>query len=226
MFPSTAPARVRVKICGVTHPDDAAVAVALGADALGLNFYPGSPRCLDPALDAGWLRDLAGTVSRVAVLVNPARAEIDRLLAENLVDSVQLHGDESPEFCQSLAGANVPFAKALRVRGEESLRLAGSFHTAWLVLDAYDPQAYGGTGQTADWTLAARVVREGLAAGFRVILSGGLHPGNVAQAIAQVRPFAVDVASGVEKSGDRRRKDPARMEAFFSEIRAADGRQS
>ena len=214
--------RVRVKICGLTHPEDAAEAVALGADALGLNFYPGSPRCLDPVRDAGWLRELAGVVPRVAVLVNPARTEIDRLLAENLVDSVQLHGDEDPEFCRLLAGAGVPFAKALRVRGEETLRMAGSFHTGWLVLDAFDPQAYGGTGKTADWTLAARCVREGKANGYEVVLSGGLHPGNVVRAVELVRPFAVDVASGVEKSGDRRRKDRSRMEAFLSEVRSAE----
>ena len=194
--------------------------MALGAAALGLNFYPGSPRFLDRVRDGGWLRDLAGVVPRVAVLVNPARADIDRLLAENLVDSVQLHGDEDAEFCRVLADENGLFAKALRVRGEESLRLAADFHTRWIVLDAFDPKAYGGTGQTIDWTLAARCVCEGAVGGYRIILSGGLHPGNVAQAVARVRPFAVDVASGVEKTGDRRRKDQARMEAFFSAVRS------
>lgn len=222
MFPPTEPGRVRVKICGVTHPDDAEFALALGADALGLNFYPGSPRCLDPVRDAGWLRALAGTVQRVAVLVNAPRAEIDRLLGDGLVDFVQLHGDEDVAFCEALAAAGVPFAKALRVRGEESLRAAGTFGTPWIVLDAFEPGAYGGTGRTVDWTLAARCVREGAPAGRRVILSGGLRPENVASAIREVRPFGVDVASGVEKTHDRRRKDPARLEAFFSEIRTAE----
>ena len=222
MFLSTTLTRVRVKICGVTHPDDAAAAVALGVDALGVNFYPGSPRCLDPARDAGWLRELAGIVPRVAVLVNPTRAEIGRLLADNLADSVQLHGDEDPAFCRELAAEKIPFAKALRVRDEKSLRPAGSFYTDWVLLDAFDPQAYGGTGRTADWTLATRAVREGKKAGHRIILSGGLGPGNVAQAIARVQPFAVDVASGVEKTGDRRRKDHARMDAFFSEVRSLE----
>ena len=106
------------------------------------------------------------------------------------------------------------------MRGAESLGLAGSFHTRWLVLDAFDPKTYGGTGQTTDWELAARCVREGEQGGYEVILSGGLHPGNVAQAIQRVRPFAVDVASGVEKAGDRRRKDQGRMAAFFSAIRS------
>ena len=117
MFPLSEPGRVRVKICGVTHPDDAEAAVALGADALGLNFYPGSPRCLDPARDATWLQALAGTVRRVAVVVNAPRAEIDRLLGDDLVDAVQLHGDEDAAFCQDLAADGIPFAKALRVRG-------------------------------------------------------------------------------------------------------------
>ncbi len=217
-----APVRVRVKICGVTHPDDAAAAVTLGVDALGLNFYAGSPRCLDRGRDAGWLRELAGVVQRVAVLVNPERVEIDRLLADDLVDAVQLHGDEDAEFCRSLAEAGIPFAKALRVRGAESLRFAGEFHTRWLVLDAYDPKAYGGTGRTTDWTLAARCVSLNEAGGCKVILSGGLHPGNVAEALRRVRPFAVDVASGVEKPEDRRRKDLGRMERFFSGIRSAN----
>ena len=223
MFAPATTGRLRVKICGVTHPDDAAAAVSLGADALGLNFYPGSPRCLDPARDAGWLRALAGAVRRVAVVVNAPREEIDRLLGDGLVDAVQLHGDEDRAFCRTLAKAGVPFAKALRVRGEESIRAAGTFGTPWIVLDAFDPQAYGGTGQTADWTLAARCARAGEAAGWQVILSGGLRPENVAAAIRTVRPFGVDVASGVEKAHDRRRKDTAKMEAFFSEIRAAEG---
>ena len=223
MFPVSEPGRMRVKICGVTHPDDAAEAVSLGADALGLNFYPGSPRCLDPMRDAGWLRSLAGTVQRVAVVVNAPRTEIDRLLGDGLVDAVQLHGDEDPAFCRSLASAGIPFAKALRVRGEESVRAAGTFGTSWIVLDAFEPGVYGGTGRTADWNLAARCVQEGEASGWGVILSGGLRPENVAEAIREVRPAGVDVASGVEKTQDRRRKDPARLRAFFAEIRAAEG---
>ena len=222
MFLSPIPGRVRVKICGVTHPDDAATAVTLGADALGLNFYPGSPRCLDVKGDGAWVRKLAGIVPRVGVLVNPPREDIDRLFAGGLVDAVQLHGDEDAEFCRALAEAGVPFAKALRVRGEESLGTAGSFHTPWIVLDAYDPQTYGGTGRTIDWTLAARAVREGEAGGYKVVLSGGLHPGNVAGAIREVRPCAVDVASGVEKKEDRRRKDPARLAAFLAEVRSSE----
>ena len=213
---------MRVKICGVTHPDDAELAVALGADALGLNFYPGSPRCLDAARDADWLRALAGVVRRVAVVVNAPRTEIDRLLGDGLVDAVQLHGDEDTAFCGALAAAGVPFAKALRVRGEEDLRSAGTFGTPWIVLDAYDPHAYGGTGQTTDWMLAARAVREGVTGGWQVILSGGLRPENVADAVRLVRPFGVDVASGVEKKDDRRRKNPARLRAFFSEVRAVE----
>lgn len=222
MFLTTEPDRVRVKICGVTHPDDAEAAVALGADALGLNFYPGSPRCLDATRDADWLRSLAGAVRRVAVVVNAPHTEIDRLLGDGLVDAVQLHGDEDTAFCRRLAEAGIPFAKALRVRDEQSIEAAGTFGTPWIVLDAYNPRAYGGTGQTSDWTLAARCVRESAAAGWHVILSGGLHPGNVASAIRQVRPFGVDVASGVEKTDDRRRKDRDRLQAFLSEIRAAE----
>ena len=222
MFSPSDTGCIRVKICGVTHPDDAHDAVALGADALGLNFYPGSPRCLDSARDAGWLRALAGEVRRVAVVVNASRGQIDRLLGEDLVDAVQLHGDEDPAFCRALAEAGISFVKALRARNQDDLRAVGTFGTPWIVLDAYDPRAYGGTGKTADWTLAASCVRDGVAGGWKVILSGGLRPENVAEAIHQIRPAGVDVASGVEKTGDPRRKDPARMRAFFSEIRAAE----
>ncbi len=156
------------------------------------------------------------------MVVNAPRAEIDRLLGDGLVDAVQLHGDEDAAFCQDLVEAGIPFAKALRVRGEDDLRAVGTFGTPWIVLDAYDPRAYGGTGKTADWTLAASCARAGTAGGWKVILSGGLRPENVAEAIRLVRPFGVDVASGVEKTDDRRRKDPARLQAFFSGIRAAE----
>ncbi len=223
-LPSKPDSRLRVKICGVTHPDDADLATALGADALGLNFYPGSPRCLDPARDADWLRALAGTVRRVAVVVNAPHTQIERLFGDGLVDAVQLHGDEDPAFCGALAAERIPFSKALRVRGEKDLRTAGTFGTSWIVLDAYDPHAYGGTGRTTDWTLAARAVREGVVGGWRVILPGGVPPGNVAEASRFVRPSGVDVASGIEKTDDRRRKDPAKLRAFFSEVRAAEAK--
>ena len=219
---AAAPPRTRVKVCGLTHPDDAARAVALGADALGLNFHPGSPRCLDLGRDAAWLRALPAGVRRVAVLVNPAKDDIRRLLDEGLADAVQLHGDEDEAFCAALAQEGIPFGKAIRVRDADSLRCPERFHTADLVLDAFRAGVYGGTGHTLDWTLAADFAAAERALGRRTILSGGLHPGNVAEAIRQVRPFGVDVASGVEGTAGPRRKDTARLRDFLAAIRAAD----
>ena len=210
--------RTRVKICGVTHPEDAALAVALGADALGLNFYPKSVRCLSMERDGDWLRELPCGVSRIAVVVNATRGEIDRLFKAGLVDAVQLHGDEDAAFCLALRREGVPFIKAIRVRDEAVLERSAGFGTEDLLIDAYHPGAYGGTGQPVDWRLAAK-----FAARYpRMILAGGLHPGNVAEAIREVRPHAVDVASGVERSGEPRRKDAGKLKEFFAAIQAAD----
>ena len=221
IFPEDAPgaaARTRVKICGITHPEDAALAVELGADALGLNFYPGSPRCLDVERDGAWLRELPRRVGRVAVVVNASRGEIARLLDAVLVDAVQLHGDEDEAFCQALHADGVPFIRAIRARAEAVLRGAERFGTPFLLIDAYHPKAYGGTGQAVDWTLAAE-----FAARYpQAILAGGLRPENVADAVRQVRPYAVDVASGVERKGESRRKDAGKMREFLAAVRGVD----
>jgi phosphoribosylanthranilate isomerase len=215
-FPDGTP-RPFVKICGLTHPADAELALELGADALGLNFYPKSPRCLDLARDSGWLRALPGATRKIAVLVNPSRPEIDRLLGEGLADAIQLHGDEDEAFCFSLAKSGVPFIKALRLRDESVLAAGANYHTAYLLLDAYQPGAYGGTGKQADWLLAARFAASQRPA-RRTLLSGGLSAENVAEAIRQVRPDGIDVASGVEGAAGPRRKDAGRLRDFFSAI--------
>ncbi len=219
LFPAT-PAdhpRTRIKICGLTHPDDAALAVELGADALGLNFYARSPRCLSLEHDAAWLRELPAGVVRVAVVVNASLAEIERLMGEGIVDAAQLHGDEDEAFCRSLAAARIPFIKAIRVRDETSLADPTRFGAAHLLLDAYRPDAYGGTGHTLDWALAARF----LAAYPATILSGGLRPDNAAEAVRQVRPYGMDVASGVEGRAGPRRKDPVLLREFIAAVRTA-----
>ncbi len=222
-YPDGTPRPV-VKICGLTHPADAELALELGADALGLNFYLKSPRCLDRSRDAGWVRALPGQTRKVAVLVNPARDEIDRLLGEGLANAIQLHGDEDEAFCSSLAEAGVPFIKALRLRDESLLAASVDYHTEYLLLDAYQPGAYGGTGKQADWLLAARFAATQRPS-RRTLLSGGLKPGNVAAALRQVRPAGVDVASGVEGAAGPRRKDAALLREFFAAIAGyrADG---
>ncbi len=209
---------VQVKICGLTNEEDACAAIATGADALGFNFYPGSARALDPDRDFDWIRRLPRPIQRVAVAVNPDRALVDRLLATGAIDLIQLHGDESEAFCAELRAAGIPFVKAIRVRDAASLERLERFGSPAILLDAYRGDAFGGTGHRLDWTLARRLVDEGQ---YSVILAGGLTPENVAEAIAEVRPAGVDVASGLERPGEPRRKDPARMAAFFAAVRQA-----
>ena len=222
-FPDPEPGRTRVKVCGITHPDDAALAAELGADALGLNFYERSPRALDLARDTAFLRALPAGLRRVAVLVNAPFALAERLVGEGFVDAVQLHGDEDETFCLRLRSAGVPFIKAIRVRDESALLRPERYGTDHLLLDAFRPDAYGGTGHTLDWALAARFAADGRAANRRTILSGGLVPENVAEAVRRVRPDAVDVASGVEGAAGPRRKDVARLRAFMVAVRSVEG---
>ncbi len=225
MFDSSDPGpphRTRVKICGLTCPEDSILALELGAGALGFNFYPRSSRFLDPDSDLSWLRQLPAGACRVAVVVNAESSLIERLLDEHLVDSVQLHGDEDENFCAGLSAAGVPFAKAIRVRDALALERPERFLTPDLLLDAYRPDAFGGTGHRVDWELAAEFARQQSTAGRRVILSGGLDAMNVKEGIQRVRPFAVDVASGVETPGNPRRKDEARLREFFAAVHRAD----
>jgi phosphoribosylanthranilate isomerase len=208
--------RVQIKICGITNPTDAALAVALGADMLGFNFYPGSARCLELRETRTWLRELPAGVRKLAVVVN--QLALGREIYEAcLVDALQLHGDEDETACAELHAAGIPFVKALRVRDASTLVAPERFHTAELLLDAFQPDSYGGTGSRFDWSLAERFVAAQPT--LRIILSGGLTPENVAAAVRQVRPYAVDVASGVEVAGDPRRKDPARLRGLIEAVR-------
>ncbi len=181
----------RVKICGLTRLEDALAAARLGADALGFNFWPGSRRYLAPAAAREIIRALPPLVTTVGVFVDPTRDEAMAAAAVSGVQVLQLHGDEPPEACARLP---LPVLKAIRVRGPESLALLERYAGAvsGFLLDA-DSAGYGGSGRTFDWTLAARA-----AARAPVVLAGGLDPGNVAEAVRAVRPWGVDVASGVE----------------------------
>lgn len=214
--------RVRVKICGITNAADAELAVALGADMLGFNFYPGSARCVELHEARKWLRELsplsaAADVRRFGVVVN--QPTLGREIYEaGLVDALQLHGDEDEVVCAELHAAGVPFVKALRVRDASTLAAPERYGTMEILLDAFHPDAYGGTGERFDWSLAAGFVEEHPA--FRVMLSGGLTPENIGGALRQVRPlFAVDVASGVEILGNPRRKDPERVRRLIEAVR-------
>jgi phosphoribosylanthranilate isomerase len=204
-----------VKVCGVTNVEDALAALEAGAGMLGFNFYARSPRYISPAEARRVVAQLPEGTPCVGVFVNePAPADVERVAREAGLGAVQLHGDEPPDYCRSLSGLTT--IKALRVGADYAPESASAYQTDAVLLDAYVAGARGGTGHTFDWTLATRT-RERVP---RLFLAGGLNPDNVASAIAAVRPYAVDVCSGVETSPGR--KSPELMRQFLKEV---DGSQ-
>jgi len=200
----------RVKICGITRPEDAVLATDLGAWALGFILWRGSARACDPAVAAGIARMLRRRVQLVGVFVNATLDEIANAADALTLTHVQLHGDEGPSFCAAVGqrtGCRV--IKAIRVRSGAELRDMERYHVDYHLLDTGAPGLRGGTGTTWDWGLAAD-----RRSPVPAILSGGLTPENVADGIAAVAPWAVDVASGVEAEPGV--KDPARLEAFLA----------
>jgi phosphoribosylanthranilate isomerase len=191
------PASVSLKICGVTTRDDADRLVALGVDALGVNFWPRSKRYLTPQA-ASWLRDLEGRILRVGVFVNEPQPLPLRLIREGLLDVVQLHGDETPADAVIYQESGIPFIKAIGVKAPGDLERALDFHASAILLDAHAPGIYGGTGETFDWHAATDF--QARHPNQPVILAGGIVPENAALASATVRPAALDVASGAEIS--------------------------
>lgn len=203
-----------VKVCGVTNLEDALAALDAGADMLGFNFYRRSPRYVTPAEARRVVERLPGGVSCVGVFVNePTPGDVIDVAREARLGAVQLHGDEPPEFCQSLRGLTT--IKALRVGADYDVENAASYRTDAVLLDAYVPGERGGTGHTFDWGLAS-VTRERVP---QLFLAGGLNPDNVSAAVAAVRPHAVDVCSGVETSPGR--KSPELMRRFVEQVRSS-----
>ncbi len=202
-----------VKICGITRAEDAQAAARLGAHALGFVFYAQSPRHVEIARAAELVKALPPFVTSVGLFVNPVVRDVESVLERVPLDLLQFHGDEPPGFC---AQFRLPYIKALRVRaGLDLLQYAQDYGAArGLLLDAYVADAHGGTGTTFDWSLIPRRLP------LPVILSGGLHPENVAAAIRRVAPWAVDVSSGVEAGPGI--KDPRKIAGFMKEVRSAD----
>ncbi len=204
----------KIKFCGITSLDDARLAVGAGAWAIGLIFWPHSPRRCTPEAAVEIGADMKRKVEVAGVFVNATLEEITATAEAASLTIVQLHGDEGPAFCDEVrrrTGCTV--IKAVRVSSHADIQALIPFHTDYHLLDSYVPDVPGGTGHTFSWELA-RAHR-----GPPLILSGGLNPDNVADAIAAVHPFAVDVASGVElKPG---RKDPDKLEAFAAAVAAA-----
>ena len=203
----------RVKVCGITRVEDALAAARVGVDAVGFVFYPGSPRYVAPERARDIAAMLPPFVSTVGLFVDADAATVAATLRAIRLDYLQFHGAESPEFC---AQFDVPFLKAVRVKpGVDLLQYAITFSAAKaLLLDAFVAGMHGGTGQGFDWQLIPLNMR------IPVILSGGLAPGNIAQAVRTVRPWAVDVSSGVEAA--KGIKDANKIEQFMRGVRNAD----
>lgn len=202
----------RVKICGITNAADALHAVCCGADALGFVFYERSPRCVAP----GQVRDIIATlpplVTVVGLFVNEKVEEIRRVADVCGLDVIQLHGDESPAMCLELIPYRV--IKAVRLRDADAPEDLDRYPGGAILLDAYVPDRFGGTGHRCDWQLASRIARR-----RPTILAGGLDPGCVADAVRTVRPYGVDVSSGVERAPGV--KDPQKVAAFIRNAKSA-----
>ncbi len=205
---------VRVKICGITNWADAKLAIDAGADALGFNFYPPSPRCVAPAEAWGIIRRLPPFVEAVGVFVNWSFVAVDAIARAVRLGTVQLHGDESPAEVAELAGAH-PVIKAFHVRRGFCPSILARYRSAdAFLLDGFDWGRRGGTGKQFDWGIARRAKRYG-----RIVLAGGLTPENVARAVRDVVPFAIDVCSGIEAEPGR--KDPGRLRELMREVEIA-----
>ncbi len=204
--------QTKVKICGVTNVADAIAVAEAGADMIGLNFYAGSPRHLELAAAGQICRALPPFVLRVGVFVNPAEEAVLAAIRVCGLNLLQFHGDEPSEFCTQFGLMSV---KALRVRDAESLAALENYSTDAFLLDAHSNSGLGGTGEKFNWDLA----RAAQNYGKPIILAGGLTTENIAEAVRRVRPFAVDVASGVESAPGK--KDVAKVRAFVAAVRAA-----
>jgi phosphoribosylanthranilate isomerase len=205
--------RTRVKICGITRSEDALSAANAGADAIGLVFYPSSPRAVSIEQAARICAALPPLIAAVGLVVDAEPAQVHAVLQRVPLALLQFHGDETAAYC---AQFQRPYLKALRVRDDTDIEavLARYPQAQGLLLDTYQPGVPGGTGAVFDWR------RIPAAAAPRIVLAGGLTPANVAAAIAQVRPFAVDVSGGVEAAPGV--KDAQRIEAFLAAVRRAD----
>ena len=204
---------VKVKICGITNIDDAIAAMDMGADLLGFNFYPDSPRYVTPEHAEGIINKLPGFMDTAGVFVNASVEQIHEINAGCHLDWVQLPGDEDPEFCRSLLSHNVKTMKAIRVKDQTDIEKADDFFTDAVLLDAFDPDKYGGTGLKVDWNIIGHI-------GKRVFLAGGINPDNAAEAV-RLGVYGIDVCSGIEAEPGK--KDRKKMKKLFDNIRHLRG---
>ena len=204
----------RIKICGITELEDARDAALLGADAIGLNFYPSSPRYIDPARAAKIIEKLPPFVTVVGIFVNhPDPQNLEDFALSLGLHAVQLHGNETPDYCSMIQRVKV--IKAFRVDSSFRVDTLRNHGSGTFLLDACSPDQFGGTGKSFDWDLVF-----GANAFGSIIIAGGLNPGNVSQVVGTLHPFGVDVASGVESKPGK--KDYDKMRRFIEGVRRAD----
>lgn len=199
---------IPTKICGITNLMDAKVAVENGASAIGLIFYEKSPRAISIENAKSISKQLSYSVIRVGVFVNQNKDFIDKTISEVQLNMIQLHGDESSNFCNQF---EVPIFKAVRIKNEASLSVMDQYNVAGILLDTFSNKQYGGTGKTFDWSLINEQIDT------PIILSGGLNPDNILDAIDSVKPAAIDVNSGVELSPGK--KDHQKINLLFEKLK-------
>lgn len=200
----------KLKICGITSLDDALASIECGAEYLGFNFYAGSPRFISPREALSIVRQLPVDIITVGIFVNePTPRHVSEILETSGVRLAQLHGDESPEYCNHVGAGRV--IKALRAGPDFDVDSVISFPATAILLDAFDRSLYGGTGKVADWSVAAEAAKK-----VRLFLAGGLLPANIVEAIQVVEPYAVDVNSGVESAPGI--KDPQKLKELKKEM--------
>ena len=204
---------VKVKICGITNIEDALASIDMGADLIGFNFFPKSPRYIKPERALKIIDKLPTYVDTVGVFVNPTSEQIKDMAERGFLNWIQLHGDESPEFCDSLHWLNARTIKALRVRSKEQIDLVDEYSTDAVLLDAFDPKSYGGTGKTFDWSVIGNLHK-------RIFLAGGINPDNAVEAI-ELGLYGIDVCSGIESEPGK--KDHEKMKRLFKNIEHVRG---
>ena len=200
----------RIKICGITHLKDALTAVDAGADALGFVFVPDTPRFVRSLQVAAIVAELPPFVTTVGIFAGKDAAKIETIIDQCRLDAVQLHADVTPDFCRIL---DTKVIKVVSVKDESSLAILSDYNVDAFLLDTYVEGKMGGTGEVFDWNLALQAKNYG-----RIIVAGGLNPGNVAQAVRHVKPYGIDVGSGVESEPGR--KDPDKIRNFIDAVKA------
>jgi len=204
---------VKVKICGITNLEDAKAAVDMGADILGFNFYPKSPRFILPDKALEIINKLPTFVDMAAVLVNSLFDQVKDLAELGFLNWLQFHGDETPEYCDAFKWLNIKTIKAIRVASKDYAEQARTYYTDAILLDAFDKSLYGGTGKKFDWSVLTDINK-------RVFLAGGINPENAAEAV-ETGVYGIDVCSGVEESPGK--KDHGKMKKLFENLEHVRG---